>query len=134
MRLRGDRSAMDPEETIEAYYAALRAGEPLEAFFAERPTSVKVGISERLVGFDAIAAALREQTRTTTDWDVESRDRHVDRRGPTAWFGDDVRMAWTEIESGRRHAFDSRWSGTLERDGDDGWAFVGMHVSAPHGL
>lgn len=134
MRSRAHGSAMDPEETIEAYYDALRAGEPLEAFFAERPTAVKVGISERLVGSEQIAAALREQTRTTTDWAVESRDRHVDGRGPTAWFGDAVRMAWTETESGRRHAFDSRWSGTLERDGDGGWAFVGMHVSAPHDL
>jgi len=121
-----------PEETVRAYYAALRDGEPLAPFFSPRDGVVKVGISERLVG-QAVAAGLREQTRTTTDWRVDSHDLRVRRRGPVAWFSDRIDLAWTDTDSGRRHSFETRWSGTLERDGEE-WQFVGMHVSAPHEL
>jgi hypothetical protein len=56
-------------------------------------------------------------------------------------------MAWTDTEERVRHEFDTRWSGTMERNGgDDGaeggrtdgdppdddtpaWQFTGMHVS-----
>lgn len=123
---------MTPQETIGAYYDALRAGEPLGPFFTDRPDVVKVGISDRLVGPETVVEALRDQTRTTTDWHVESRDLRTDRRDAVAWFADLVRLEWTRLEDRRRYAFDSRWSGTLERADD--WRFVGMHVSAPHDL
>jgi len=122
---------MDAETTIRAYYDALRDGKPLAPFFAENDDLVKVGVSERLVGYDAVAAGLREQTRTTEDWTVRSRDLRVAERDRHAWFADDVRMVWTGAD-GTRHDFDSRWSGTLEDR--DGWLFAGMHVSAPHDL
>lgn len=146
---------MTPEETIRAYYDALRAGEPLAPFFAERSDLVKFGISERLEGFEAVSSGLREQTRTTADWTVESRRLRVGRRGSVAWFSDEVAMAWTDTEAGERRSFETRWSGTMERrrgggdgrhdpagadgdaDGADGverWCFVGMHVSAPRDL
>lgn len=130
---------MDATETVRAYYAALRAGEPLPPFFAEREDLVKVGITERLEGFDDVAAGLRDQTRTTADWTVDSRDLRVAERGDTAWFSDEVFLAWTE--AGDRREYDSRWSGTLTRGGvagggverdDDEWRIVGLHVSAPH--
>lgn len=124
---------MSASETVRDYYAALRAGEPLHPFFAEREDLVKVGITERLEGYEAVAAGLREQTATTSEWTVDSRDLQVAERGGTAWFSDAVGMAWTA--DGDRLEYDSRWSGTLVRDGedDDGdWQFVGMHVSAPH--
>ena len=123
---------MDARETIEAYYDCLRAGEPLGPYFrtpAAGADPVKVGISERLVGLDAIRAGLREQTETTTDWTVESRDLRVTARTDVAWFSDAVELSWTATERGRRIEFDTRWSGTLERG--DRWQFVGMHVSAP---
>jgi hypothetical protein len=120
---------MSAEQTVAAYYAALRAGEPLAPFFAEREDLVKVGITERLTGYDAVAAGLREQTRTTEDWTVESRDLRVAEHDGTAWFSDRVRMAWTGED--QRHEYDSRWSGTLLRE-DGEWQFAGMHVSAPH--
>lgn len=122
-----------PEGTLRAYYEALRQGEPLGPFFADREGVVKVGIGERLVGHNAVVAGLREQSRSTTDWVVESQDRRVQRRGPVAWFADRGRLAWTDTDSDTRHSFETRWSGTLERDGED-WRFVGMHVSAPHDL
>ncbi|MDL5361299.1 nuclear transport factor 2 family protein [Halalkalicoccus sp. NIPERK01] len=122
---------MSAEETIEGYYDALRAEEPLVPYFAEGET-VKVGISERLVGFERVAEGLREQTETTSDWVVESRDLHVAERESVAWFADEVRMAWTTDE-GERHDFETRWSGTLERR-EEGWRFVGMHVSVPREL
>lgn len=119
---------MSARETVRAYYAALRAGEPLAPFFAEREDLVKVGITERLEGYEAVAAGLGEQTATTEAWTVDSRDLRVAERAGTAWFADEVGMAWTE--DGTRREYDSRWSGTLLEDGE--WQFVGMHVSAPH--
>ena len=142
------------EGTIREYYDALGAGEPLHPFFAERGPIVKVGIGERMVGADAVADGLREQTRTTTGWEVESRDLHVDSVGVTdrnsddggvkyladdpqegddvkptfAWFGDDVFMGWMDTERGIRFEFDTRWSGAMARlEGE--WRFVEMHVS-----
>jgi hypothetical protein len=126
------------EATIEDYYDALRAGEPIHPFFADDGPVVKVGIGERLIGADAVAAGLAEQTRTTIGWEVESRDLHVGTVGGDegagdaefAWFGDDVFMGWTDTERGIRFEFETRWSGAMAR-GDDGWRFVEMHVSVP---
>jgi extradiol dioxygenase family protein len=122
-----------PEQTVRNYYAALRAGDPLGPFFAGREDVVKVGISERLVGHDAVTTALGEQTERTADWAVQSHELRVRRRGPVAWFSDWVDLEWTDTERGVRFAFETRWSGTLERpkEGDDRWQFAGMHVSAP---
>jgi hypothetical protein len=169
---------MNATETVEAYYEALRRGELLTPYFAEREEIVKFGVSERLAGYEAVADGLREQTRTTDEWQVESRDLRVVPRESVAWFTDDVNLAWTATasedadgsddpdDSGgeKRHSFETRWSGVLERDtgrnegdghsqrsqgdGDsqrsrgDGdsqrsesdWRFVQMHVSAPHEL
>jgi hypothetical protein len=123
---------MHARERIESYYDALRAGEPLGPYFAAADAGddalVKFGISERLVGAEAIGAGLRRQTETTTDWAVTSRALRVTERDRHAWFSDDVSMAWTDAATGDRRAFETRWSGTLERrDGE--WRFVGMHVS-----
>ena len=120
---------MSAEATIEEYYDALRAGEPLAAFFAA-DALVKFGIGERLEGSDGIAAGLREQTRTTENWTVESHDLRVREEEEWAWFADDVRMAWYDTESDEHHDHRTRWSGGLRRT-DDGWRFVGMHVSVP---
>lgn len=123
---------MSADTTIEEYYDALRSGEPLVPYFAEREGLVKVGISERLVGPEEVAEGLREQTETTSDWTVESRDLRVTERESVAWFADEVRMAWA-TEEGEEHDFEARWSGVLERE-DGEWLFVGMHVSAPREL
>ena len=145
---------MDPTETVEEYYEALRRDEPLAPYFAEREDVVKFGVSERLAGYEAVAEGLREQTKTTEDWRVESDNLRVTHRDSVAWFTDDVVLAWTD-STGDRKSFDTRWSGVLERgdrssggttDGDPGgttdggsggiadtrWRFVQMHVSAPH--
>lgn len=123
---------MSARQRVEAYYEALRRGEPLVPFFADGEDLVKVGISERLVGDEEVRNALQTQTETTDQWQVESQDLRVVERDGYAWFSDAVRMAWTDHETGTRHGFDSRWSGTLERR--DEWLFVGMHVSAPREL
>ena len=129
---------MTPEETVRAYYDALRAGDPLAPFFVESPNVVKFGIGERLTGYADVARGLREQTRTTEDWTVESRDLRTAPRGGDdaagathAAFSDDVRMAWYDAEAFREHDHGTRWSGTLTRvDEDDReWGFLGMHVS-----
>ena len=121
---------VNAKHTIQDYYETLRRSEPLHPYFAENPRVVKFGITERLTGYDEIASGLREQTRSTDSWTVESAQLQVDQRERFAWFSDDVFMAWRDVETGTRHEYDSRWSGTLERD-DDSWQFVGMHVSAP---
>ena len=123
---------MDARAMITEYYAALRAGEPLDPFFAvecpDDDSYVKFGISEQLVGSDQIRAGLRSQTETTTDWSVTSSDLRVTQRDTHAWFSDAVSMAWTSTETGHRYEFETRWSGTLRRS-DCCWQFVGMHVS-----
>ena len=119
---------MDPGDVVREYYRALRDGEPLAPYFSDDETTVKFGISESLWGGAAVATGLREQTVTTTDWAVESRQLTVDSHGETAWFADDVFMSWTDTDARIRYEFDTRWSGTLV-DGDDGWQFVGVHVS-----
>lgn len=124
---------MSVEETVRDYYEALRRGEPLTPYFAESSALVKFGVSETLAGYDAVAAGLREQTRTTGDWRVESTALAVTERDRHAWFSDEVALAWTDGTAGERFDFDTRWSGTLERRDDD-WLFVGLHVSAPHPL
>lgn len=119
---------MDAEASIRDYYEALRRGEPLYPYFAEDPDVVKFGIGERLTGYEEIAEGLREQTRTTDAWTVESRRLRVTERDCHAWFSDDVSLAWTDAGREARLEFDTRWSGTLaNHDGE--WLFVGMHVS-----
>ncbi len=124
---------MSVETTVEEYYDALRSGESLTSYFAETDGVVKVGISERLVGYEEVVEGLREQTETTTDWTVESHGLSVTERESTAWFADEVRMAWTDRETGEQHAFDTRWTGTLEQRVER-WRFVGMHVSVAQEL
>lgn len=124
---------MSVEATVREYYEALRRGEPLYPYFAERDDLVKFGVSERLAGYDAVAEGLREQTRTTDEWTVESHRLRAGRHGDAGWFADEVTLAWTDVRTDERHAFETRWSGTLlRRDGE--WLFAGMHVSAPHSL
>lgn len=115
-----------PRETVEEYYEALRRGEPLDPYFVEDEDVVKFGVGETLVG-DDVAEGLREQTRRTDDWRVESRGLRLVERDAYAAFADRVRMAWRDGDD--EYDFETRWSGTLERRGDDEWAFVGMHVS-----
>lgn len=118
------------EETLRSYYDALRNGKPLPTYFAEDEGTFKFGITERLFGYDAVKRALTEQTDETKEWTVESHDLRVVEREDHAFFTDVVRMAWKNTEKGRTYDFETRWSGTLERPEDDGWVFVGMHVSA----
>ncbi|MFB6151685.1 MAG: nuclear transport factor 2 family protein [Haloarculaceae archaeon] len=129
---------MGAASRVRAYYDALRDGDPLYPYFAPDETVVKFGVSETLRGYEEVEAALREQSRTTADWTVESRELRVTERDRHAWFADVVDMGWTNVERGVRQEFETRWSGTLERErrgrgeSDDApgdWRFVGMHVS-----
>jgi hypothetical protein len=124
---------MTVADTIEAYYDALRAGDPLAPFFLDSPDTVKFGLSERLDGFDAVAEGLRSQTETTREWVVESDDLKTGTLGETAWFADGVFMGWTDTERSIRYEFETRWSGTLVRvDGE--WRFASVHVSTTEAL
>ena len=121
---------MSATDAVREYYESLRRGEPLYPYFAEGEDVVKFGVSETLVGYDAVAEGLREQSRTTSDWTVESADLrvHATGSGDVAAFADSVRLEWTDEGDGERRAFDTRWSGTLTRS-DGEWLFAGMHVS-----
>jgi hypothetical protein len=137
-------SGMSAEDAVLEYYEALRRGEPLYPFFVESPDTHKVAVSTAYDGYEAVAEALREQTRTTTDWVVDSDGPSVVAGEEWASFHDDVSLAWTTMDvsdheaagdgrgadDGVRHEFETRWSGTLvERDGE--WLFLELHVSAP---
>lgn len=125
------------EAVVRDYYDTLREGDPLAPYFRDDESTVKFGISESLFGGDEVVRALEEQTETTADWSIESRNLVVDERDAFATFADRVAMAWTDTESGERCRFDSRWSGTLVRASDDDssdWRFGTMHVSTPHEL
>lgn len=119
---------MSAADAVQEYYESLRRGEPLYPYFAEAGDVVKFGVSETLVGYDAVAEGLRQQSRTTTDWTVESRDLRIHEADDAAAFADRVRLEWTDTESGEHHAYDTRWSGTLKRR-DEEWLLTGMHVS-----
>ncbi len=121
----------DAEATVTAYYAALRDGESLSAFFREAPDTVKVGLSERLVGYADVAAGLSEQTATTVDWTVNSHDLSVSVDDETAWFSDQVTLEWTDSQLDTDYSFETRWTGTLtRREPEAPWQFVTLHVSA----
>ena len=141
------------ETVVRDYYASLRAGDRLTPYFLADESTVKFGIGEALYGYDDVATALTEQTETTDAWSVESSNLVVEERDEFATMADEVTMAWTDTDSGDRHRFETRWSGTLVERGrtdarenaDDGgredsgvdhppWAFLSMHVSAPHEL
>jgi len=134
---------MDVEALVRGYYDTLRSGEPLYPYFRESPSTVKYGLSETLRGYEAVAAGLREQTRTTADWTVESRglatgtheprsprgDEGGGDRSGCGWFADDVFMAWTDTDRRTRHEFETRWTGTVV-DGE----FAAVHVSTAEAL
>lgn len=120
--------SMSAADAVREYYEALRRGEPLYPYFVEDNDVVKFGVSETLAGYDAVAEGLREQSRATSDWTVESGDLRALEFGDAASFADSVRLAWTDVESGERVTHDTRWSGTLVRR-DEEWLFAGMHVS-----
>ncbi len=119
---------MTLSDRIHAYYEALREEKPLAPFFAVEPRPAKFGIQERLYGHEEITRALAAQSRSTTDWHVESTDLVVGHRADVGWFTDEVEFGWLDTDEDEHYAFDSRWSGTLVRD-DDVWRFVTMHVS-----
>ncbi|WP_227131272.1 hypothetical protein [Halorubellus salinus] len=126
---------MSAEDAVLDYYEALRRGEPLYPYFRESPDTWKAAISTTYDGYDAVAAALREQTRTTTDWSVGSDGPAVVQGEEWASFNDAVSLAWTRTSddddaTATRHEFETRWSGTLV-DHDDEWSFLELHVSAP---
>lgn len=114
-----DATTGTAESVVRAYYSALRNEEPLGSFFADGDV-VKYGISEELVGSDAVRTGLREQTERTTDWSVESDALRVTERDCHAWFADRATLAWTDTERRIRYEFETRWSGTLERRDDGG--------------
>ncbi|NHN48659.1 DUF3225 domain-containing protein [Halostella sp. JP-L12] len=121
---------MTAADTVREYYESLRRGEPLYTYFAEDAQTTKFGIAESLVGYDDVAEGLREQSRTTEEWTVDTRRLSVTERDDFAWFSDEVDLAWTDATTGQRRAYATRWSGALERrDGE--WLFVELHVSAP---
>lgn len=122
----------DADDTVTAYYDALRNGETLSSFFAEAPDIIKIGLSERLVGYADVADGLSEQTATTDNWSVESNDLSVSVDGNIAWFSDQVSMAWTDTQIDTDYSFETRWTGTLKRrERSEAWQFVMLHVSAP---
>jgi hypothetical protein len=124
---------MSAEVAVADYYEALRRGEPLYPYFFESSETYKAAISTSYRGYDEVAEALREQTRATTDWVVDSTDLSVVERDDWAAFNDAVTLAWTSTDDEERHEYETRWSGTLEAHGDE-WLFLELHVSTARSL
>ncbi|WP_435333143.1 nuclear transport factor 2 family protein [Haloarchaeobius sp. TZWWS8] len=129
---------MSAEDTVHEYYEALRRGEPLYPYFLEDGATWKAAISTAYEGYDTVAEALRDQTKSTDEWTVESAGATVTTRGDGSYalFHDDVHLGWTDTSTGQRWGFDTRWSGVLEciDEADQEWQFVQLHVSAPHDI
>ena len=125
---------MNARETVREYYEALRADAPLSAYFAQRPGVVKVGVFSHGVGFESVAEGFRRQRHRTTDWTVDSHALATDEHDGYARFSDRVDLAWTDTVADSSYAFETRWTGVLVPDAETehDWAFVDMHVSAPH--
>ncbi|WP_255193399.1 nuclear transport factor 2 family protein [Natronobeatus ordinarius] len=124
---------MNAEAVITAYYDALRRGDPIHPYFLEDDSTVKIGVRGASYGYENVADSLREQSRTTEDWTVESHRLTVEEADDHARFADEVTLAWTDLEAETRHRFETRWTGTLVRQNGE-WRFATMHVSAPHEL
>ena len=123
---------MGAKAVITEYYAALEAGDSIYRYFSPDHALVKFGIGERLWGYQAIQNGLQAQTATTDGWIIDSDSLSVTEHDSYAWFGDEVFMAWTDVEKGIRYEFDTRWSGSLIRNSnrdEPSWQFVEMHVS-----
>ena len=124
---------MSAETVITAYYDSLRRGDPIHPYFLEDDSTVKIGVRGAAYGYENVADSLREQTRTTENWTVESHRLAVEETDDHARFADEVSLAWTDLEAETRHRFETRWTGTLVRQNGD-WYVATMHVSSPHEL
>ncbi|MGM0604932.1 MAG: nuclear transport factor 2 family protein [Halobacteriota archaeon] len=123
---------MTATSTIEAYYDALRCGEPLTPFFLEAPSTVHIDVGETLVGYANVADTLATQTDRTSEWTLDTAGPSVTERDSFAWFHDEVTLGWVDERTHTDHQYETRWTGTLEyRDRNNGWRFVSLHVSVP---
>ncbi len=120
---------MNAAETIAAYYAALRAGEPLGPLSPMTQTArwhVESPTRPGPTPLNGTAGPDRDDGRLDCREPCAPGDRTrglrvVQRRRDTCWTG---------TEGAVRHEYDTRWSGALEATGGEReWQFVGMHVS-----
>lgn len=137
---------MSAEDVVLDYYEAVRRGEPLYPYFRESASTWKAAISTTYDGYDSIAEGLREQSRTTTDWTVDSHALETVDRDGCVTMTDHVTLAWTSVGSTdtesepaanhggegeparTAHEHETRWSGVLVEHADE-WLFTQLHVS-----
>ncbi len=113
------------ESVVSAYEAALNSNDldALDAFFWDAPQTVRLGVSENLYGFEAIAAFRKGRVggsppRTRTRTEILA-------------LGRDVAVAHVEFlreDSGRRGRQSQTWIRT-----DAGWKVASAHVSLLQG-
>ncbi|HEU5318832.1 MAG TPA: nuclear transport factor 2 family protein [Chloroflexota bacterium] len=123
------------EALLDAYFAALEAGTPLEAFYAtdaeagELGPVVKIGSGrgEVYVGRAQVAEAVRSVGESLTENRLERRARRVVRvAGDVAFFADVA--WWSGMDQGKRFGSLTRWTGVCLRV-QGGWKLLHLHVS-----
>lgn len=126
MRINDETVVAEVHAAVSAYEAALNANDldALDAFFWNAPQTVRLGVSENLYGFEAIAAFRKGRVggsppRTRTRTEVLA-------------LGHDVAVAHVEFrrdDTGRTGRQSQTWIRT-----DAGWKVAAAHVSLLQGV
>ena len=124
------------ELLLDRYLQSLETGAPLDVFYVTDEEAgalgpvVKIGSGhgEVFVGYEKVAAAVREVTRTLTENRLEPRGPRIVRtQGELAWLVDLI--WWSGVADGKAFGSVTRWTAVCLRTRERGWRFLQVHVS-----
>ena len=120
----------DARQTVEAYFAALTAGDAARLIELISPADhfVKIGTEpgEHVEGGRGAAQYYRRHVASSRDFTIATEHLDVQVRGPVAWFY--TRQQWRLKWQGQYEELALRLTGVLEREEGD-WKFVQIHAS-----
>ncbi len=121
---------MNAGQTVEAYFAALTAGDDarLTQLISRAGHFVKIGTEpgEHVEGNARVAQYYRHHVASTDDLTISTDHLDVQERETVAWFY--TRQQWRLKWQGQPEELALRLTGVLERE-ETGWKFVQIHAS-----